>query len=92
MTEGAELEASWGGGLSMAPEWKGGSALRPGAGLDLMLELDEEDLGRRKLESVDEDDVEEIVDDGGLRLAEAPSRPGGARDWGCGAGRDCALL
>ena len=81
MTEGAELEASWGGGLCMPPVWNGGRALRPGAGLDLILELEEEeDLERRKLESVDEDDVEEIVDEGGLRLAEAPRRPGGARD------------
>ena len=83
MTEGAELVASGGGGLSMAPVWKGGSVLRPGAGLDLILELDEEeeeDLEMRKLESVDEDDVEEIVDEGGLRLADAPRRPGGVRD------------
>ncbi len=65
----------------MDPVWKGGSALRLGAGLDLILEEEaEEDLEMRKLESVDEDDVEEIVDDGGLRLADAPRRPGGARD------------
>ena len=39
-----------------------------------------EDFERRKLESEDEDDADEIVEEGGLRVAAAPWRPGGARD------------
>ena len=53
------------------------------AWLDLGLVLDagvEEDFERRKLESEDEDDADEIVEEGGLRVAAAPWRPGGARD------------
>ena len=70
----------------MAPVWKAGRALRLGtAWLDLGLVLDagvEEDFERRKFESVDEDDADEIVEEGGLREAAAPWRPGGARDLG----------